>query len=92
MGTQEQITSVIREYREYARMIEEMEAIKDSLADQLKAYMVESGQTKVIIGEYKMSYTDITRTDINRKLLKEEEAEIFEKYSYSTVYKRLLVS
>ena len=91
MGTNE-LTARIKEYREYSRMIEEMEAIKSSIADELKALMVESGQSKMIVGEYKLSYTDVSRTDIDRKRLREEEEAIFDKYSYSTVYKRFLIS
>jgi predicted phage-related endonuclease len=86
------LVAKIKEYREYKRMAEELLALADGIADELKAHITEAGENKVIIGEYKLSYTDVTRTDINRKKLKEEEAEIFEKYSYSTTYKRFLVS
>jgi hypothetical protein len=48
----------IREYREYSRMIEEMEALKSSIADELKAEMTAAGQEKLIVGEYKLSYTE----------------------------------
>jgi len=91
MGTNA-LTARIKEYREYKRMAEEMLALADSIADQLKTAMLEAGQQKMIVGEYKLSYTDVSRTDIDRKRLREEEATIFEKYSYSTTYKRFLVS
>jgi len=91
MGTNE-LTARIKEYREYKRMAEEMLQLADSIADELKALMTEAGESKMIVGEYKLSYTDVSRTDIDRKRLKEEEEAIFEKYSYSTTYKRFLVS
>jgi len=91
MSTNE-LTARIKEYREYKRMAEEMLAVADGIADELKTMMVENGQQKMIIGEYKLSYTDVSRTDIDRKRLKEEREEIFEEYSYSTTYKRFLVS
>ena len=91
MGTNE-LTARIKEYREYKRMAEELTNLADSIADELKAVMIAAGQEKLIVGEYKLSYTDVSRTDIDRKRLKAEEEAIFEKYSYSTTYKRFLVS
>ena len=86
------IIETIRQYREYKRMMEEITNITDSLADELKAYMVEAGQDKMIIGEYKLSYTDITRIDIDRKRLEAEYNDIFNELSKETTYKRFLVS
>ena len=91
MGTNE-IQAKCKEFREMKRMAEEMLSLADSIADELKAMMLEAGQSKMIVGEYKLSYTDVSRTDIDRKRLKEEQGEIFEAYSYSTKYKRFLVS
>jgi predicted phage-related endonuclease len=91
MGTNE-LVEKIREYRELKRFAEEMMNAADSIGDELKAFMLAQGQEKMICGEYKLSYTDVSRTDIDRKRLKEERGEIFSQYSYSTVYKRFLVS
>jgi len=91
MGTNA-LTARIKEYREYKRLAEEMLSLADSIADELKTLMNEAGHEKLIIGEYKLSYTDVTRTDIDRKRLKEEQEAIFQRYTYSTTYKRFLVS
>ena len=91
MGTNE-LTARIKEYREYKRLAEEMLQLADSIADELKAAMMEAGESKMIVGEYKLSYTDVSRTDIDRKRLRAEQEEIFTAYSYSTKYKRFLVS
>ena len=91
MSTNE-LTTKIREYREYKRMIEELEAIKDAIADELKAVMVESGETKMIVGEYKMSYTDVTRKDIDKKTLAADYADIYAALLTEVTYKRFLVS
>ena len=82
----------IKEYREYARMIEEMEALKDAIADELKAAMNEAGQDKMIIGEYKLSYTDCTRRDIDKKRLEAEHGDIYTAYLKETTYKRFAVA
>ena len=86
------LESKIREYREYARMIEEMEAIKNTIADELKTAMSEAGQDKMIIGEYKLSYTDCTRKDIDKKRLETEHKALYDAYLKETTYKRFSVA
>lgn len=80
------------EYKEYKRMIEEMQSIADSIADELKAAMTEAGETKVIAGQYKITYSEISRKDIDKKRLETEQPEIFTAYQKATSYMRLLVS
>jgi len=82
----------IREYREYKRMAEEMQAIADAIADELKAAMTEAGETKMIVGEYKLSYSDCTRRDIDKKALAADHADIFAAYTRQTSYKRFSVA
>jgi len=82
----------IKEYREYARMIEEMEELKSAIADELKAAMQEAGQDKMIIGEYKLSYTDCTRKDIDKKRLEADHGDIYTAYLKETTYKRFSVA
>ena len=48
------LTERIREYREYSRMIEELEALKTAIADELKAEMTAQGKEKLVVGEYKL--------------------------------------
>ena len=76
----------IREYREYARMIEEMEALKDAIADELKAAMNEAGESKMIIGEYKLSYIDATRQTLDKKRLEADLGDLTD-YTKTTTYK-----
>lgn len=86
------IESKIKEYREYKRMIEEMQKLVDNIADELKSFMEESGESKVIIGEYKMSYTDCVRKDIDKKRLEAEQADIYAAYLKETSYKRFYIA
>ena len=82
----------IKEYREYKRMIEELNSLTDSIADELKAYMNETGESKMIIGEYKLSYTEHTRRDLDKKQLADDYTEIYNDYLIETTYKRFQVS
>ena len=90
--SQKDLTVKIREYREYHRMIEEMQAIKEAIADELKAYMQEAGESKMIIGEYKLSYTEVKRTEIDKKRFQAENADLYALYSKELAYMRFLVS
>ena len=88
----ENLISKVKEYREYKRMIEELENLTDSIADELKAYMAEVGEEKLIVGEYKLTFKEYTRQDLNKKQLAAEHSEIYAKYTTETTYKRFQVS
>ena len=91
MGTNALATK-IKEYREYKRMAEELLSFADSIADELKSLMSDTGQEKMIVGEYKLSYTAVSRKDIDKKALATDYADIYNAYLRETSYKRFLVS
>ena len=80
-----------REYREYKRMIEEMQALADSLADEIKAAMTEAGESKLIVGEYKLSYIEAKRETLDKKRLEADLGDLTE-YTKVTTYKRFSVA
>ena len=80
------LTERIREYREYKRMIEEMQSLADSIADELKAAMTEANESKLIIGEYKLSYTEATRSTLDKKRLEADLGDLTD-YTKTTHYK-----
>ena len=82
----------IKEYREYKRMIEELQELADSIADELKAEMTAAGQDKIIVGEYKLSYIDCIRTDLDKKRLEADHSDIYAAYLRETTYKRFSVA
>ncbi|GHV18523.1 hypothetical protein FACS18949_04640 [Clostridia bacterium] len=86
------LESKIKEYREMKRLVEEALAAADSIADEIKAAMNEAGESKMIIGEYKLSYTDCKRTDIDKKALAADHADIYTAYLKETSYKRFAVA
>ncbi len=83
--------SKIKEYRAYRRMIEELEALSAAIADELKAAMVEAGKEKMIIGEYKLSYSDVQRRTLDQKRLEADLGDLSE-YMRVTTYKRFSVA
>jgi len=82
----------IREYKEYTRMMEELTALKDAIASDLKAMMTEAGESKMVIGEYKLSYTEATRTDIDKKRLQAEHEELYSQYLKESKYMRFAIA
>jgi len=81
----------IREYREFKRMAEEAQAAADSLADEIKAAMTEAGENKMIVGEYRLSYTDTKRETLDKKRLEQDLGDLSE-YIKTTFYKRFAVA
>ena len=79
MGTNT-LAEKIKEYNEYKKMGEEMLAVASSIADELKNLMNEIGQEKLVIGEYKLSYTAVSRKDIDKKALANDYSEIYNAY------------
>ena len=80
------LTERIREYREYQRMIEELEALKSAIADELKAEMAALGQEKLVVGEYKLSYTEAKRETPDKKRLEADLGDLSE-YTKVSRYK-----
>ena len=87
-----ELTDKIREYRECKRMIEELESLAESIADDLKAVMSAANETKMIVGEYKLSYIDCIRKDIDKKALQAAHADIYAAYLRESTYKRFSVA
>ena len=91
INTQE-IQAMCAEYKEYKRMIEETQSLADAIADRLKAAMTEAGEEKIIVGQYKLTYVDAIRRDIDRKRLESEHKAIFDEMLKETSYKRFSVA
>jgi len=82
----------IEKFREYKRLAEEAQAIADSIASELKAYMEEVGQDKMTVGEYKLAYINVVRKGLDTKRLQEEHEALYSKYQTETTYKRFTAS
>ena len=80
------IQEKIREYKELKRLAEEAQAAADSIADELKAAMTEAGESKMVVGEYKLSYTEAKRETLDKKRLQEDLGDLSE-YTKTTHYK-----
>ena len=82
----------IREFKEFKRMAEEAQAMADAIGDELKAEMTAAGQDKMIIGEYKLSYTPYTSSRVDTAALKKELPEVAARYTKTTETRRFQVA
>jgi len=73
-------------------MIEELSILKDAIADELKSLMTATGQDRLAVGQYTISYTDCLRRDIDKKALKSDYNEIYNGLLKETHYKRFSVA
>ena len=80
-----------REYRELKRLSEEALKEANAIADELKSFMLQEDKDEIIAGEYKLSYKESLRTDIDKKALREKYKEIYDALSTETTYRRFLV-
>ena len=76
----------VNEYREYKRMAEELEQLRDGLRDEIIAMM--QGAPEVVAGACKVMYKDVQSVRLDSKLLKTLHPDIYAECSSKTSYKR----
>ena len=79
----------VNEYREYKRMAEELEQLRDSLRDEIISMM--QGAPEVVAGACKVMYKDVQSVRLDSKLLQATHPDIYAECSKKTVYKRFSV-
>ena len=77
------------EYREYKRLAEQAEQMRDSLRDEIITMM--QGAPEVMAGACKVMYKDVQSVRLDSKLLQAAHPDIYEECSKKTVYKRFSV-
>ena len=76
------ITNYLKKKNELELLKAEIEKIQESLIEQME------GKETVICGQYKLTYKDVSRRDIDRKALEEKYPEIAKEFEKVTSYKR----
>lgn len=77
------------EYREYKRLAEQAEQMRNSLRDEIIAMM--QGAPEVIAGACKVMYKDVQSVRLDNKLLKTLHPDVYAECSSKTSYKRFSV-
>lgn len=91
MTNKNDLHNMVKELKEYKLLKEEAEAKIAELENALKAEMHEAEADKMVVGEYKLSLVTITTQRVDSKSLKEEQPDIYDKYSKSSTYERFTV-
>lgn len=81
--------SLCNEYRENKRLIEELQAMNDTIKTAILAIM--GDKETMTEGASKATNKTVTSTRLDGKALKEEKPDIFAAYSTPTTYKRFTV-
>jgi predicted phage-related endonuclease len=81
----------VKEYREYKRLAEEAQAMADAIADGMRAAMAAAGESRVVVGEYRITYADAVREALDRKRLEADLGDL-SAYTKATAYKRFSVA
>ena len=74
-------------------LTDEVNAMKAELENYTKANNIpdENGKYKFVCGQYTVTITPCTRTDIDKKRLETEKPDIAKEYSKTTEYNRTIV-
>lgn len=79
----------VNEYRENKRLIEELEAMNDSIKADIITMM--QGAPEMVQGTAKAIYKDVQSVRLDSKLLQAAHPDIYAECSKKTVYKRFSV-
>lgn len=82
--------TLCNEYRENKRLIEELEAMNDSIKGDIIAIM--GDRDTVTEGAAKATFKSVNSSKIDTKALKADHPEIIEEYTTQTSYKRFTVA
>lgn len=77
------------EYREYKRLAEQAEQMRDSLRDEIITMM--QGAPEVVAGACKVMYKDVQSVRLDSKLLQAAHPDIYAECSKRTTCKRFSV-
>jgi len=80
--------SRIKAYKSLKIIAEELESEMNKIKDSIIAEM--NGSSKLVVGEYKLSYTESTRETLDKKRLEADLGSLAE-YTKTTIYKRFCV-
>lgn len=90
--SQNDIISKVAELQELKRMREELDAMIESISDELKSHMNASNTDMITAGSFKISYKAFTTSRLDTAALKRELPEIVAKYSKQATTRRLTIN
>ena len=91
MSTQA-IYEAVKAYKEYQRMMEELESEMEAVKDTIKAELSRQGVDELTAGEYKVRWTAVKSSRLDTSALRKASPELCEKFTRGVETKRFCVA
>lgn len=91
MSTNE-MTSKIRELKELKAMQDELNAEITAIEDEIKAYMLSSGQDEITVDVFKVRYKIVESQRLNTSAFKANFPDLYNQYTKTTTTRRFSVA
>lgn len=90
--TKQELDAIAHDLIDVRQMIDELEAEKAALEDQIKAAMVEQGAETLLGDGWKASWKNITASRFDSKAFRADHAALYTQYSKETVSTRFTLT
>ena len=90
MSTQA-IYEAVRTYKEYQRMMEELESEMDAVKDAIKAELTRQGVDELTAGEYKVRYTAVKSTRFDTTAFRKAMPDLAAQFTKAVETRRFCV-
>ena len=92
MMTIEELIKVIERRNELKAAQKRMDEEVNLIEEQIKNYMDESGEEKVLAGHYSVFYKDVVKNSFDSKAFKNDHMDLYEQYTTASIYKPLKIT
>lgn len=82
------INEIVKEYKEYAAMADQLKAEMEILKKEAIEYMDEKGIDEVVTDEGKITYRDVISNRFQTTEFKKKFADLYKAYTAQTINKR----
>ena len=85
------LLATLTQYKAIKAQIEALEATLKEKRTEITDYMAEKGTTKIVCGQYVATITEVTKTSLDEKKIREEYPDVAEATEKTTTYERFTV-
>lgn len=86
------LTEKVRELKELKALQDELQAEITNIEDELKAYMLSSGQEEISVDVFKVRYKLVESQRLNTTALKANFPDLYKQYTKTTTTRRFSVA
>lgn len=86
------LTAKVRELKELKAMQDELNAEITAIEDEIKAYMLSSGQDEITVDVFKVRYKIVENQRLNTSAFKANFPDLYNQYTKTTTTRRFSVA